>query len=76
MNTQKTVESLQTTLREYLRAKELTKFVPFAESTIWRKSRDGLMPKPYKLSKGTTAWKTSEIREWLAEKEAELKAAN
>ena len=76
MNTQKLVETIHTTPSEFLRVKDLARFIPFSTPSIWRKSRDGEMPKPYKLSKGITAWKTSEIREWLLEKEAALKAAN
>jgi prophage regulatory protein len=54
----------------YVRLRELRKLVPFAEATIWRKSRDGSFPAPVKLSARITAWNLSAVEAWLAEKEA------
>jgi prophage regulatory protein len=33
-------------------------------ATVWRKVKQGSFAKPYKLSKGITAWKNSELAEW------------
>jgi predicted DNA-binding transcriptional regulator AlpA len=33
-------------------------------ATVWRKCKEGTFPKPYKLSRGVTAWKTSDLDEW------------
>lgn len=39
--------------------------VPFSPATLWRKVRTGDFPKPIKLSKRVTAWKNSDVLEWL-----------
>lgn len=57
-------------LPRYVRLPELLKLVPFAEATIWRKSRDGSFPAPVKLSARVTAWNRAAVEAWLAEKEA------
>jgi prophage regulatory protein len=39
--------------------------LPYSATTIWRKSRNGEFPSPIKISAGITAWRVSEIRQWL-----------
>ena len=58
----------------YIRISQLVKIIPFSASTIWRKSRNGSFPKPYKLSEQVSAWKNLEILEWMDSTEA--KAVN
>lgn len=55
----------------YVRLPELRKLVPFAEATIWRKSRDGSFPAPVKLSARITAWNRAAVEAWLAQREAD-----
>lgn len=62
--------TIHETQAEYLRIKDLIKFLPFSEATIWRKSKKGEFPAPKKLSEGVTAWKTIEVKNWLKGKEA------
>ena len=38
----------------------------FSAPTLWRKVKAGTFPKPYKLSERVTAWKVSQVREWMA----------
>jgi len=52
----------------YIRLKDLVKVIPFSQSTVWRKCREGNFPKPVKLSKNITAWKVEDIRHWMAQK--------
>lgn len=39
--------------------------VPISKSTLWAWVKDGKFPKPVKLGPRTTAWKVSEIRDWI-----------
>jgi predicted DNA-binding transcriptional regulator AlpA len=39
--------------------------LPFSAPTLWRKVKDGSFPKPHKLSTRVTAWKVSQVREWM-----------
>ena len=39
--------------------------LPFSAATLWRKVRAQSFPAPTKLSDAITAWKVSDVREWL-----------
>ncbi|PIZ22773.1 MAG: transcriptional regulator [Comamonadaceae bacterium CG_4_10_14_0_8_um_filter_57_29] len=39
--------------------------LPFSAPTLWRKVKAGTFPKPHKLSTRVTAWKVSQVREWM-----------
>jgi hypothetical protein len=39
--------------------------VPFSSATLWRKVKNQTFPAPVKLGERITAWKVSDIREWL-----------
>lgn len=47
------------------RASQLLPFLPFGASTLWSWSRDGRFPAPVKLSPTMTAWRNSDVIEWL-----------
>ena len=49
--------------------------VPFSASTLRRRIRAGKFPQPTKLSEQITAWRVSDVRQWLndpASYEAEM----
>ena len=58
----------------YIRLAVLITFIPLSASTIWRKTRAGTFPKPYKLTENTTAWKVEDVMAWMNSTEA--KAVN
>ena len=39
--------------------------LPFSAPTLWRMVKAGKFPKPHKLSTRVTAWKVSQVREWM-----------
>jgi prophage regulatory protein len=49
----------------YVRQSTVLKFVPFSDTTLWRKVKKGEFPKPFKLSTNITAWRVEDIRSWL-----------
>lgn len=40
--------------------------LPFSAPTLWRMVKAGRFPAPCKLSARVTAWKCSQVREWMA----------
>jgi predicted DNA-binding transcriptional regulator AlpA len=39
--------------------------LPFSAPTLWRMVKAGKFPKPHKLSTRVTAWRVSQVREWM-----------
>lgn len=52
-----------------LRPKDLiaNRIVPFTQSTLWRKIREGNFPAPIRVSDAISAFRVGSIREWLAD---------
>jgi prophage regulatory protein len=44
--------------------------LPFSAPTLWRMVKAGAFPAPAKLSARVTAWKCSQVRQWMAEQTA------
>jgi predicted DNA-binding transcriptional regulator AlpA len=51
----------------FVRLSDLRPIIPFSDSTLWRRVRQGTFPAPVKLSERVTAWKAEAIREFLAD---------
>ena len=54
----------------YIRITALSPALSMSKSTLWRKSRNGTFPKPYKISSGITAWKAEDVQAWRDSVEA------
>lgn len=39
--------------------------IPFSAPTLWRRVKAGTFPRPIKISAQITAWRVSEVRDWL-----------
>lgn len=39
--------------------------IPFSAATAWRRVREGTFPQPVRISPQVTAWRVSQIRQWL-----------
>jgi predicted DNA-binding transcriptional regulator AlpA len=48
----------------YSRVAQVCNRFNISPASVWRKSREGTFPRPYKLSAGRTAWKNSEVLQW------------
>ena len=48
-----------------LRPQDLLEILPISRSTFWRYVKNEDFPRPIKLSEGCTAWKWSEVAEWI-----------
>ena len=49
----------------FLRLKEVLKLVPISKSTWWQGVKDGVYPQPVKLSSRCTAWRASDIQDFI-----------
>ncbi len=50
----------------YLRERQLlAEHLPFSASTLWRMVRKGTFPPPVKLGPSITAWRMSQVTDWL-----------
>ncbi|NWG39241.1 MAG: transcriptional regulator [Hydrogenophilaceae bacterium] len=56
----------------YASAKTLAVALETSPTTIWRWTKAGRLPKPYRLGKGTTRWKVGEIRAALEKIKGEV----
>ena len=64
----------QTPDSAYLRERQLVgdtrdascpKLIPVSRATLWRMVREGRFPAPHKLGPNTTAWRVSDVRNYL-----------
>lgn len=51
-----------------MRVGEVAGTLDIAKSTVWLWVKQGILPKPFKLTPSTTVWKHSEIQEFIREK--------
>ena len=59
-------KEIQAASPRFIRQKQLlAEQLPISASTLWRKVRDGSFPKPIKLGPSITAWRVSDIENWL-----------
>lgn len=52
-----------------LRLPEVEDTTGLKRSTIYQKAKQGLFPKPVKLTERSSAWRESEIQDWVAGRE-------
>lgn len=50
---------------KFERFKQLKKRIPFSRTTLDRLVSEGRFPRPYKLSKKSKAWLSSEVDAWI-----------
>jgi predicted DNA-binding transcriptional regulator AlpA len=64
--TQGNTVALTATESEMLTANEVATMLAIGVRSVWRKSQDGRLPPPIKMT-GSTRWSKSTIRDWIAE---------
>jgi len=62
-------------LTRHYRAHELAEQLGVARGTIWRWVREGRLPKPIKLTAGTSVWKADDVAAALSKIEREASHA-
>lgn len=48
----------------------LQNYVPFSAATLWRLVKAGRFPRPIKVTNQITAWRCSDIEDWVKDPEA------
>lgn len=59
-----------TLVKQYLSDKSVATRYDSSRATVWRWANEGRLPKPIKLTNGTTRWKLADLERWEAEQEA------
>lgn len=49
----------------FLRLPQVLELIPVSKATWWAGCKTGRFPKPYKLAPRVTAWKSSDIQEFI-----------
>lgn len=57
-------------LTGYIRQRPLLGILPFSAATLWRGVAAKTFPAPVKLGPRITAWRTEDVRAWMASREA------
>ena len=52
-------------IKGFMRLKQILEIIPFGKTTIWHKVKTGEFPKPVKLSERVTAWRASDIEDYI-----------
>ena len=53
------------TQERFIRLPEVMAITGYKKSAIWHKVKTGTFPKQYKIGARASAWKLSEVNEWL-----------
>lgn len=48
----------------FYRAKDICELMQVSRSTVYRLTRDGILPQPLKLTARMVVWKKSDIEQW------------
>lgn len=52
----------------FIRQAQVLRSIPVSRSTLWRWVRAGDFPAPVKLSVQVSAWRVSDVRQWMSER--------
>lgn len=55
-------------MNKFLRIQQVMEKTALAKSTIWHFVKESKLPKPIKISPRITAWRESDIDEWINHK--------
>ena len=55
----------------FIKQPQVLELVPISASSLWRWARDGMVPRPIKLSEHCSVWRVQDVRDWMAAQTAE-----
>lgn len=67
-NSQHSNSSLQRSIQQTIRRRELRKIVPLADTTIYEMEQRGEFPKRFNLSPRCVVWSLREVEAWVEER--------
>lgn len=50
----------------FIKQPQILQVVPISASSLWRWVRDGMFPRPIKLSEHCSVWRVQDVRAWMA----------
>ena len=53
----------------FLTRKEVLAITGRSNPTLWRWTKAGTFPKPYKLGENSVGWKDDEVKEWVSSRQ-------
>jgi prophage regulatory protein len=56
----------------FVKQPQILELVPISASSLWRWVRDGMFPRPIKLSEHCSVWRVQDVRAWMAAQTAEV----
>ncbi|WP_421825920.1 helix-turn-helix transcriptional regulator [Larkinella sp.] len=56
-------------LSGFLRLEQVLQLIPVSKATWWNGCKSGRFPPPFKLAPRITAWKASDIHQWIEQVE-------
>ena len=60
--------------KEYVTVKFLSEYLSLSEPSIWNAVRNGSLPAPYRLGKGSTRWRLSEVDQQISSNNSKMRA--
>lgn len=51
-----------------LRKPQVLARVPWSDTTLWRRVKDGTFPAPIKISENCVAWRERDVNAWIEER--------
>ncbi len=48
-----------------IRKRTVLSRVPFSDTTLWRRVKDGTFPKPIHISTNAIAWREADVEAWI-----------
>ena len=55
----------------FLSDKSVSKRYEISRPTVWRWTQEGKLPRPVKLTNGSTRWKLTDLEQWEAQREVQ-----
>lgn len=52
-------------MKTLLRVAEVSEMLSISKSSVWRLTKSGILPQPLKISERTTAWRLSDIQDFI-----------
>lgn len=54
----------------FVKQPQILQVVPISASSLWRWVRDGMFPRPIKLSDHCSVWRVADVRQWMQQQQA------
>jgi prophage regulatory protein len=60
------IASTEPAAAKLIRKPQVLARVPWSDTTLWRRVKDGTFPKPVRISPNCVAWREADVEAWIA----------